>query len=93
MFTHQSNITSLHTQPQREETADRKTRLALAFVVAATSDLISYGTELVPPVQWAVDRATAFLLPALVAEAIPGIAALPVWTLVVAALALWGRIR
>jgi hypothetical protein len=36
--------------------------------------------------QWA-------LLPGLVAEAIPGVAVFPVWTMVVAAVALWGRIK
>jgi hypothetical protein len=80
-----------------------KTRLALAFLVAATSDVVSFWTELVPPVQWAVDLVTALLLfmvlgwqwallPGFVAEAIPGVAAFPVWTLVVAVVALWGRI-
>ena len=32
-----------------------KTRLALAFLVAAASDVVSYGTAFVPPVQWTVD--------------------------------------
>jgi hypothetical protein len=79
-------------------------RLAMAFLVAATSDVISFWTELVPPVQWAVDLVTALLLfmvlgwrwallPGFVAEAIPGVAAFPVWTLVVAAVVLWGRIK
>ena len=81
-----------------------RTRLALAFLVAMTSDVVSYFTELVPPVQWAVDLVTALLLfmilgwqwallPGFVAEAIPGMAALPVWTLVVAAVVLWGHIK
>ena len=81
-----------------------KTRVALAFLVAAASDVVSYGTALVPPVQWAVDIATALLLfgflgwrwallPGLVAEAIPGIAAFPTWVLVVASVALWGEIQ
>jgi hypothetical protein len=39
-----------------------KTRLALAFMIAATSDAVSYVTELVPPVQWTVDLMTAHLL-------------------------------
>jgi hypothetical protein len=80
-----------------------KTRVAMAFLVAATSDVVSFGTEVVPPVQWTVDVVTALLLfmilgwrwallPGFVAEAIPGVAAFPVWTLVVAAVALWGRI-
>jgi hypothetical protein len=81
-----------------------KTRLALAFLVAAASDAVSYGMAWVPPVQWAVDLVTALLLfgllgwrwallPGLVAEAIPGVAAFPVWVLVVAAVAFWGEIR
>jgi hypothetical protein len=76
--------------------------LALAFLVAAASDLASSGTVFMPPVQWAVDIVTALLLfiilgwqwallPGFVAEAIPGVAVFPVWTLVVAAVALWGR--
>jgi len=80
-----------------------KTRLALAFLVAAASDAVSYGMAWVPPVQWAIDLVTALLLfwllgwrwallPGLVAEAIPGVAAFPVWILVVAAVALWGEI-
>src|SRR5262245_8311531 len=81
-----------------------KTRLALAFLVAAASDVVSYGTAFVPPVQWAVDLVTALLLfgllgwrwallPGLVAEAIPGVAVFPVWLLVVASVALWGTIQ
>jgi hypothetical protein len=91
--------------PQEAGWADlSKTRLVLAFLIAATSDVISFWTELVPPVQWAVDLVTALLLfmllgrqwallPGFVAEAIPGVAAFPVWTMVVAAVALWGRIK
>ena len=81
-----------------------KTRLVLAFLVAAASDVVSGGTEFVPFVQWAVDVTTALLLfgllgwrwalfPGLVAEAIPGVAALPTWVLVVASVALWGEIQ
>jgi hypothetical protein len=81
-----------------------KTRLALAFLVAAVSDGISYGTAFVPPVQWTVDLMTALLLfgllgwrwallPGLVAEAIPGVAVFPVWVLVVAAIAWWGDVK
>jgi hypothetical protein len=91
--------------PQKAGRADlSKTRLVLAFLTAATSDVISFWTELVPPVQWAVDLVTALLLfmflgwqwallPGFVAEAIPGVAAFPVWTMVVAAVVLWGRIK
>jgi len=39
-----------------------KTRLVLAFLVAAASDVLSYGTAFVPPVQWTVDLVTALLL-------------------------------
>jgi hypothetical protein len=81
-----------------------KTRLVLAFLVAAASDVLSYGTAFVPPVQWTVDLVTALLLfgllgwrwallPGLVAEAIPGVAVFPVWLLVVTSVALWGTIQ
>jgi hypothetical protein len=112
---HLSNTYPMRTTPSPEASAEprpqedgraglSKTRLALAFLVAATSDVVSFWTELVPPVQWAVDLVTALLLfmvlgwrwallPGFVAEAIPGVAAFPVWTLVVAAVALWGRIK
>jgi len=81
-----------------------KTRLVLAFLVAAASDVVSYGTAFVPPVQWTVDLVTALLLfgllgwrwailPGLVAEAIPGVAVFPMWLLVVASVALWGEMK
>src|SRR6266702_2966481 len=81
-----------------------KTRLAFALLVAATSDVVSYGTAFVPPVQWAVDLETALLLfgllgwrwallPGLVAEAIPGVAVFPVWLLGVASVAVWGEMK
>jgi hypothetical protein len=91
--------------PQEERKAAlSRTRVVLAFLVAGASDIVSYGTIFAPPVQWAVDIVTAFilfmilgwqwaLLPGLVAEAIPGVAVFPVWTMVVAAVALWGRIK
>lgn len=67
---------------------------ALALIVAGVSDAISFAVSLVMPVQWAVDVATAILLflilgrrlallPALIAEAIPGMGIFPVWLLVV----------
>ena len=81
-----------------------RSRLAFAFLVAAASDVVSYGTAFVPPIQWTVDLVTALclfvllgrrwaLLPGLVAEAIPGVAVFPVWLLVVAAVALWGEVK
>jgi hypothetical protein len=89
--------------PRPTAAAPSKTRLALAFLVAAASDAVSYGMAWVPPVQWVIDLVTALLLfgllgrrwallPGLVAEAIPGVAAFPVWVLVVAAVALWGEV-
>jgi len=81
-----------------------KARLVLAFLVAVVSDVVSAGTEVVPPMQWAVDVTTALLLfgllgwrwallPGLVAEAIPGVAVFPTWILVVVSVALWGEIQ
>ena len=74
-------------------------RFALAFAVAAASDVLTLWTELIPPLQWTLDLITALLLflilgrrweilPGLVVEAIPGLAAFPVWVLVVLAIML-----
>ncbi len=93
-----------HSEEVGDTTGPSKRRLAAAFLVAGASDVISYWTELVPPVQWAVDVVTALLLfmilgwrwailPGLVAEAIPGMAAFPVWVLVVASVAIWGGVK
>jgi hypothetical protein len=79
-------------------------RLAVAFVLAAVSDLISFWTELVPPVQWVLDFVTAFLLflilgrrwailPGLIAEAIPGMGVFPVWLLVVISIIVYDDIK
>lgn len=68
-----------------------------ALAVALVSDVLSVGFELVPPLQLALDVATALalwalcgwrwpLLPALIVEAIPGLALFPTWTLVVGTL-------
>jgi hypothetical protein len=75
--------------------ADRKRRV-WAFAVAAVSDLASLGDWMFPPIQIAVDIATALvlwmllgwrwpILPALIAEAIPGLGLFPTWTLVAGA--------
>jgi hypothetical protein len=80
------------------------TRLAMALAVAAVSDVLSYAVVLVPPLQWALDMATAFLLflilgrrwailPGLIAEAIPGMGVFPVWVLVVLSIILYDDIR
>jgi hypothetical protein len=81
-----------------------RARLAIAFGVAAVSDLLSIWLEFVPPAQWTLDLATAgalyfalgrqwLLLPALIAEAIPGLALFPTWLLVVLSIATWGTVR
>ena len=82
----------------------RRERLAAAFGVAVVSDLLSVWLEFLPPIQWALDFATAvilflilgrqwLLLPALIAEATPGLAAVPAWVLVVGSIAMWGTVR
>jgi hypothetical protein len=76
----------------------------LAFGMAALADVLSVFLTLAPPVQWAVDLVTAFmlfmvlgrqwvLLPGLIMEAIPGLYVLPFWVLVVGAVAIWGTAR
>jgi hypothetical protein len=78
-----------------------KKRLAFAFVIAGTSDVISAFVNLAPPLEWPVDFVTALLLfvalgwhwlmlPALILEAIPGVGALPFWVMVVMSIAIWG---
>lgn len=86
------------------EPLSRRSRLALAFAIAAVSDLLSVVVEFLPPAQWVLDVATAgllflilgrqwLILPALVAEAVPGLAVMPAWVLVVGSIALWGTVR
>jgi hypothetical protein len=75
-----------------------------ALAVALVSDVLSVGFELVPPLQLALDGATALalwglcgwrwpLLPALIVEAIPGLALFPTWSLVVGTLPLLSRAK
>src|ERR1017187_4113387 len=82
----------------------RKGRLAAAFTVAILSDILSAWLEFLPPIQWTLDIVTAGLLflllgrqwvilPALIAEAIPGLAVFPFWVLVVSSIAVWGKIN
>jgi hypothetical protein len=97
-------------QPTGAETPSSKTLkfskkwLAVAFVIAATSDTIGAFTTPLPPIGWAVDLVTALLLfmvlgrqwlllPGLALEAIPGLGILPFWLLVVAAIAVLGTPR
>jgi hypothetical protein len=81
-----------------------RTKIALAFAVAAISDFFSIWIDFLVPVQWAVDAATAFLLflilgrrwallPGLIAEAIPGVGVFPVWVLVVLSIAIYDGIK
>ena len=81
-----------------------RVRFALAFGVAAVSDFFSIWAEFAPPVQWAIDLATAgllflilgrrwALLPGLVVEAIPGMGVFPVWILVVLSLIVYDEIK
>ena len=76
----------------------------MAFAVAVASDVCSVWLEFAPPLQWALDLLTAgllflllgrrwLILPGLIAEAIPGLALLPFWVLVVASIAAWGKAR
>jgi hypothetical protein len=79
-------------------------RLALAFAIAGISDAIGAFATPVPPIVWVVDVATALLLflvlgrqwlllPGLALEAIPGLGVLPLWLLVVGAIAVLGTPR
>ena len=81
-----------------------RTRLGVAFAVAAVSDILAFWAVISPPVQWAIDVATAVilflilgrrwaLLPGLIAEAIPGMGIFPVWILVVASIAVYDGIK
>ncbi len=81
-----------------------KRRLALAFALAALSDGLSLLLTFTPPFQWALDLVTALvlflvlgwqwvMLPGLILEAIPGFNILPLWMLVVGAVALLGTVR
>ncbi len=79
-------------------------RLVIAFAVAAVSDFISFWISFAVPVQWGVDLGTALLLflilgrrwailPGLIAEAIPGLAAFPAWILVVLSIFVYDDIK
>jgi hypothetical protein len=79
-------------------------QMVVAFAVAGLSDFISAFTAFAPPLEWAVDLATAsvlfvvlgwrwLLLPGLIMEAIPGFGAFPFWVLVVSAIAVLGQVK
>lgn len=104
----QDNVSAPHDlAPLSDESSlaaiDRPTwaRILAAFAVAGASDGIAFFVQVVPPVEWGLDLATALLLflilgkrwallPGLIAEAIPGLGAFPVWILVVAFIAAFG---
>jgi hypothetical protein len=79
-------------------------KMAIAFGVAAVSDVLSISMTFVPPLQLAIDMATAFalfwilgkrwaLLPGFIAEAIPGMGVFPWWVLVVLSILLYDGFR
>ena len=81
-----------------------RAQMALAFGIAAVSDVFSIWITFAPPFQWALDVATAFalflilgkrwaLLPGLVTEAIPGMGVFPVWVLVVLSILVYDGIK
>jgi hypothetical protein len=81
-----------------------RVRMALAFGVAAVSDVLAFWTTIAPPLQWTLDVATAIvlfvilgrrwaLLPGLIAEAIPGMGIFPVWVLVVGSIIVYDEIK
>ena len=79
-------------------------KMAFAFGIAAVSDVISIAITFAPPMQIALDMATAAalfwifgrrwaLLPGFIAEAIPGMGVFPVWVLVVLSILLYDGFR
>jgi hypothetical protein len=81
-----------------------RAQMAIAFGVAAVSDVLSIWLTFAPPFQWALDLATAFilflifgrrwaLLPGLAMEAIPGMGVFPWWVLVVLSVILYDGIK
>ncbi len=79
-------------------------QLMLAFFVAAGADLILSPLQVADPFSLIIDFITAFLLfvilgwrlillPALLAEAIPGVGVFPLWILVVGSIAFFGTVK
>jgi hypothetical protein len=77
-----------------------RAKMALAFGIAAVSDVISIWITFAPPLQIALDLVTAIvlfvilgrrwaLLPGFITEAIPGMGVFPVWVLVVLSILLY----
>jgi hypothetical protein len=81
-----------------------RAKMAVAFGIAAASDVLSIWLTFAPPFQWALDLATAAalfvifgrrwaLLPGLIAEAIPGMGVFPWWVLVVLSIIAYDGIK
>src|SRR3984957_21177548 len=81
-----------------------RAKMAIAFGVAAVSDVLSIWLTFAPPFQWTLDLVTAVilflilgrrwaLLPGLIAEAIPGMGIFPVWVLVVLSIMIYDGIK
>ncbi|HWF13213.1 MAG TPA: hypothetical protein VG272_05720 [Candidatus Acidoferrales bacterium] len=81
-----------------------RAQMAIAFGIAAVSDVFSIWLTFAPPFQWTLDIATAIalflilgkrwaLLPGLIAEAIPGMGVFPVWVLVVLSVIVYDGIK
>ncbi len=79
-------------------------QLTLAFFVAAGADAILFPLQVAEPFSLIIDFITAFLLfvilgwrlillPALLAEATPGVGVFPLWVLGVGSIALFGTIK
>ena len=97
-----SNLTTVEVLPPVQRPSRK--RQAIAFLIAAVSDFLSFWLVLAPPVQWVIDMATALLLflilgrrwmllPGLIAEAIPGMGVFPVWVLVVLSIIVYDDIK
>jgi hypothetical protein len=97
-----SNLTTVEVLPPVQRPSRK--RQAIAFLIAAVSDFLSFWLVLAPPVQWVIDMATALLLflilgrrwmllPGLIAEAIPGMGVFPVWILVVLSIIAYDDIK
>jgi hypothetical protein len=100
----QKTITLSPADPTSPFKRHTRAKMALAFGVAAVSDVLSVWITFAPPFQWALDLATAFLLflifgrrwallPGLVMEAIPGMGVFPWWVLVVVSIVVYDGIK
>jgi hypothetical protein len=102
----QADKLTIFSPPTAAEPSARpsRARLAIALVTAAVSDAVSMWATFAPPIEWAIDGATALLLflilgrrwallPGLITEAIPGMGIFPVWVLVVASIAVYDGIK